>query len=104
VIADSGIRNDLNAIIPAIKTNKEVAGTGTVPQDTKEVIVYNDNVTENSLIYLTPTTNNIQGQLSVNKKVTCPTDLTNLTCSPYFIVSSSSDIHSPSTFNWLIIN
>jgi hypothetical protein len=106
VIADSGIRNDLNVIIPAIKTNKEVAGIGTVPQDTKEVIVYNDNVTDNSLIYLTPTTNNIQGQLSVTKKITCAgaPSLAPTECSPYFVVSSSNAIHSESTFNWLIIN
>jgi len=95
LIADSGMRDDLNGIIPAIKTNAEVAGTGTLPQDTKEVILYNDNVTQNSLIYLTPITDNIQGQLSVTKKSINP---------PYFIVSSNNAIHSASAFNWLIIN
>ena len=95
LIADSGMRDDLNGIIPAIKTNAEVAGTGTLPQDTKEVILYNDNVTANSLIYLTPITDNIQGQLSVTKKSINP---------PYFVVSSNNAIHSASAFNWLIIN
>ncbi|MFZ2992976.1 MAG: hypothetical protein WA061_04610, partial [Microgenomates group bacterium] len=103
IIADSGIMNETNTPIPAIKTNTEVAGTGTVPQDTKEVIIYNDNVTADSLIYLTPTSNNIQGQLSVSKKVTCPKD--SITpCSPYFIISSSLLIHAETPFNWLIIN
>ena len=112
LIANSGIMNSSNMPIPAIKTSAEIAGVGTVPQDTKEVIIFNDNVTANSLVYLTPTSNNIQGQLSVTKKITCagatsstdiarnaPTD-----CTPYFVVSSSAAIHSESTFNWLIIN
>ena len=109
-IADSGIKDENNLPIPAIKTSAEVAGIGTLPQDTKEVIVYNDNITDNSLVYLTPTTDNMQGQLTVAKKVSCPANSTNLTnstnstCSPYFIVSSSAVIHSPSSFNWLIIN
>jgi len=100
-IADSGINNEENVPIPAIKTNTEVAGIGTLPQDIKELIIYNDNVTENSLIYLTPTSENIQGQLSVTKKVSC---LNDLNCTPYFVVSSNNTIHSPSAFNWLIIN
>ncbi len=111
LIADSGIMDLENIPIPAIKTNAEIAGTGTLPQDTKEIIIYNDNVTTNSLIYLTPTTNNIQGQLSVTKKITCSgnqqTGLMNQTptaCSPYFVVSSNNAIHSASAFNWLIIN
>ncbi len=103
VIADSGIMDETNTPIPAIKTNAEVAGTGTVPQDTKEVIIYNDNVTTDSLIYLTPTANNIQGQLSVTKKVTC-TASSIAPCTPYFVISSSLAIHAETPFNWLIIN
>jgi hypothetical protein len=109
-IADSGIRSESNEIIPAIKTNTEVAGTGVVPADTKEIIIYNDNVTNDSLIYLTPTTQDIQGQLSVTKKISCTADkstgLINQTptCSPYFVVSSTNAVHSASAFNWLIIN
>ncbi|MFZ3011045.1 MAG: hypothetical protein WA100_04280 [Microgenomates group bacterium] len=103
LIADSGIVNNINVPIPAIKTNAEVAGIGAVPQDAKEVIIYNDNVTEDSLIYLTPTSDNMQGQLSVSKKVTCAPNAT-LPCTPYFIVSSSLLIHTETPFNWLIIN
>lgn len=103
LIADSGIVNNINVPIPAIKTNAEVAGIGAVPQDTKEVIIYNNNVTEDSLIYLTPTSDNTQGQLSVSKKVTCAPNAA-LPCTPYFIVSSSLLIHTETPFNWLIIN
>ncbi len=101
LIADSGVRNSQNEVLPGIQTETEVAGTGTLPQDMKEIVIYNKNITDNSLIYLTPTTDNIQGQLSVTKKMTCSPGLS---CSPYFIVSSSSPIHSTTTFNWLIIN
>ncbi len=104
VIADSGMRNAQNEPIPAIKTNTEVAGTGSVPQDAKEVIIYNDNVTENSLIYLTPTADNVQNQLSVTKKTTCAANTTQTTCTPYFVISSNSAIHPEVPFNWLIIN
>ena len=113
-VVDSGITNEVGVPIPAIKTSTEVAGIGSIPQDTKEVIVYNDNVTDNSLIYLTPTTDNVQGQLSVTKKVSClstealakegPTNSTKSTCVPYFVVSSTVTIHSLSMFNWLILN
>jgi hypothetical protein len=104
LVADSGLRNAENSPIPGIKTSTEVAGTGTLPIDTKEIVIYNDNVTENSLIYLTPTTDNIQGQLSVTKKLSCLSTPTPQSCTPYFMVSSTSAIHSASEFNWLIIN
>jgi len=105
-VADSGMYNESGYLIPAIKTSTEVAGIGSVPQDAKEVIIYNDNVTDNSLIYLTPTTENIQGQLSVTKKISCTGEsrLAPTECAPYFVVSSTNPIHSTSSFNWLIIN
>ena len=106
-IADSGVMDESNVPIPAITTKMEVAGIGTLPQDTKELIIYNENVTPQSLIYLTPTTKNIQGQLSVTKKVMCsPAEALAKEGAPcsYFVVSSSNDIHSASSFNWLIIN
>ncbi len=92
-IADSGQRNENNEIIPAIKTNAESAGTSILPANTKEIIIYNDRVTENSLIYLTPVGKSVNSQLTVVKKAI-----------GYFSVSIGSIQIQDLQFNWLIIN
>jgi len=93
LIADSGMRNEFNEVIPAIKTNAESAGSSIFPANTQEVIIYNERVTKSSLVYLTPVGTNISGQLTVVKKE-----------NGYFSVSASTINTSAIEFNWLIIN
>jgi hypothetical protein len=95
---------------PAIETATASAGLGLLPENSQEVIVYNDNIKENSLIYLTPTNSVISNQLSVVSKESCQTDSTDSTdsnrfnCHPYFKVALDKPTPTPVQFNWLIIN
>jgi len=84
-----------------------------LPEGSQEVIIYNDRVKKDSLIYLTPTSSVVSNQLSVFSKETCQTDSTDSTdstdfnrfnCRPYFKVITSTPSTLPSKFNWLIIN
>ncbi|MBI4973058.1 hypothetical protein HZC27_00395 [Candidatus Roizmanbacteria bacterium] len=110
IIADSGLRTTSNEIIPAMQTNAEAAGQGILPLGAPEVIIYNDKITKDSLVYLTKTNSVISDQLSVMRKESCP-DFnrsqpisTDLSCHPYFSVSSGNSQHGEIRFNWLIIN
>jgi hypothetical protein len=94
---------------PAMETATASAGIGILPQGQNEVIIYNDNVRENSLIYLTPTTST-STQLSVIEKKSChlPTrqseSLSTENCKPYFKVVSTTPENKDVKFDWLIIN
>jgi hypothetical protein len=105
-IADSGITNANNMPLPGIQTNAEVAGTGIVPRDQREIVIFNESVTANSLIYLTPTSESESPALSVAKKLMCPVVPNTIgpTCRSYFTVRTGLDIHPDILFNWLIIN
>jgi hypothetical protein len=82
---------------PAIETATASAGLGTLPEHSSEIIIYNDNIKENSLIYLTPTSITTSvSQLSVGEK--------NTGTKPYFKVISETPSALPVKFNWLIIN
>ena len=95
---------------PAIETATASAGIGILPEGSQEVIIYNDRVKKDSLIYLTPTSSVVSNQLSVFSKETCQTDLTDSTnsnrfnCRPYFKVVTNTPLTLPTKFNWLIIN
>ncbi len=102
IIGDSGKRDKNNNPIPGIVTNAEAAGNATLLRDTQELIVYNDSVTAQSLIYLTPTTNSTTKPLTVSQKYSC--DLADLHCQPYFTVRTEELLHPDYSFNWLIIN
>ena len=79
----------------------ETAGIGTIPQNSDQVIVYNSNITANSLIYLTPTTANSQN-LAVVEKENC--DNAESSCKAYFRVISEKKDNQSVRFNWLIVN
>ena len=102
LIGDSGQRDAYNNPIPGIVTNAEAAGNATLLRDTQELIIYNDSVTMQSLIYLTPTTNSILKPLTVSHKHSC--DVINPECRPYFTVRTEELLHPDYSFNWLIIN
>jgi len=96
VIADSGLRTIYNEIIPAIQTNAEVAGQGILPLGAPEIIIYNDKITKDSLVYLTKTGDTSNEPLTVVKKEVGE--------HPYFSVSTGNAQHGEIMFNWLIIN
>jgi len=104
VIADSGMRTIDNEVIPAMQTNAEAAGMGAIPVNASEVAIYNNKVTNESLVYLTPTGSTSGYQLTVVKKESCSAGSPNSPCVPYFSVSTGSSIHPEIQFNWLIIN
>lgn len=102
LIGDSGKRDAYNNPIPGIVTNAEAAGNATLLRDTQELIIYNDSVTMQSLIYLTPTTNSILKPLTVSHKHSC--DVVDPDCRPFFTVRTEELLHPDYSFNWLIIN
>ena len=79
-----------------MQTNAEAAGQGILPLGAPEVIIYNDKITKDSLVYLTKTNSVISDQLSVIRKESGER--------PYFSVSSGNAQHGEIKFNWLIIN
>ncbi len=92
--SDNFTQNGIYA--PAIETRTKSAGIGLLPANSGEIIIYNSNIKDNSLIYLTPTSSTPTTNLTVVKKVTGD--------KPYFTVSSTSTSPTPIQFNWLIIN
>jgi len=104
---DNFLQNGIFA--PAIDTATSSAGIALLPGDSQEVIVYNNNIRKDSLIYLTPASDfAADQQLSVVKKEDCSEQLYNNgileQCKKYFKVVSSDVISWPIKFNWLIIN
>ncbi|MCX7956018.1 MAG: hypothetical protein N2593_02870, partial [Patescibacteria group bacterium] len=103
IIASSENFNKNGIFAPAIETSNTSAGIGIIPSNSNEIIIYNNNVRENSLIYITPTTNTNK-TFSVIEKKSCKNNQTNQTCKPYFKVIISSIENKPIEFNWLIVN
>jgi hypothetical protein len=76
----------------AIETASASAGIGILPQNQQEVIIYNDNVKEDSLIYITPQ-NTVTQKMTVGEKA-----------KGYFKVITDTTNHPDIKFDWLIIN
>ena len=95
---------------PAIETKAETAGIGLIKRQDEEIIVYNDSITKDSLVYLTPTVNTNDNVLSVTEKETCEKQIPDQvgndsgTCKPYFKVTTAGQRTNDVKFNWLIIN
>ena len=98
----AGENFNLNGIsAPALETNISTAGDAVIPSQNQELIIYNENIKDSSLIYLTPKDQIVDTPLSVSKKEVCSNKND---CKPYFKVSINSPTASPLAFNWLIIN
>jgi hypothetical protein len=95
IIAASDNFNKNGIFAPAIETATASAGIAILPENSNEVIIYNNNVKKDSLIYLTPTSLTFP-TLSVVEKDSGE--------KPYFKVVSSTSSLLPIKFNWLIIN
>ncbi|MEK7597789.1 MAG: Hint domain-containing protein [Patescibacteria group bacterium] len=98
--ADNFEKNGIFA--PAIEAATASAGLGILPANQSEVIIYNDRVKDDSLIYLTPTSstdviNHVStGNLTVGQKIPG--------VKSYFKVTTNTPSTLPIKFNWLIIN
>lgn len=95
--------------IQAIETQAAIAGTGAIPANSQEIIIYNSKISDTSLIYLTSTSASLETTLTVAKKEPCG----NITieqynnefkCKPYFKVAIPTPTTSTLSFNWLIVN
>ena len=120
VIAASDNFNQNGISTPAIETKSTSAGNGSLPENSQEVIIYNDNVIADSLIYLTPTSPTPSSTiLTVVKKESCnsiintsevnddnknTSEVNDLSCRPHFKVAVDKPESFPILFNWLIIN
>jgi hypothetical protein len=99
--ADNFAQNGIFA--PAIEAATASAGLGILPANQSEVIIYNDRVSADSLIYLTPTSANASiSQLTVGQKEDCSQQPIN--CKTYFKIVLSTPSTLPTKFNWLIVN
>ncbi|KKT47999.1 MAG: Triple helix repeat-containing collagen [Candidatus Gottesmanbacteria bacterium GW2011_GWA2_44_17] len=98
VIAAADNFNQNGIFAPAIETATASAGIGILPENSQEIIIYNNSIKKDSLIYITPTSDYpLSNQLTVADK-----QFNNN--KPYFKVISNMSSASPAKFNWLIIN
>jgi hypothetical protein len=98
--ADNFVQNGQNS--PALETTSKTAGVGLVPPQSNNVIIYNDSIKPDSLIYLTPTSPAPGSQLTLLEKHSCVGQAQ--PCRPYFKVGTGTELASSLNFNWLIIN
>ncbi|OGG26096.1 hypothetical protein A2960_03805, partial [Candidatus Gottesmanbacteria bacterium RIFCSPLOWO2_01_FULL_39_12b] len=89
--ADNFLQNGINA--PAVKTDG-TAGTATLLSGYNSLVIFNPNITDNTLIYITPTSPTENRTLFVANKVP----------GRYFTVSLDTAIPHDVRFNWWIIN
>lgn len=89
---------EFNINSPAQITNYS-AGTSTIPAGFQDLVIYNNSLTANSLIYITPTSTTQNRTIYVDRKKMCEAP-----CKPYFTVSLDSTFDKDITFNWWIVN
>jgi hypothetical protein len=86
---------------PAIKTNAATTGNAMIPAYNDELVIYNEKVTKDSLIYITATSQTKNKLLYVAEKVGCENEQI---CIPYFRVALDGSINNDVGFNWWIVN
>lgn len=87
---------------PALITNNQSAGTATILKGSSEVMIYNDKVSLDSLVYITPTTPTDNKTLYISSKEVCSNG-SQATCKPYFTIALSEPINADIRLNWWII-
>ena len=88
---------------PAIQTHAAASGNGILPGGQNDIILFNSDITANSVINITPTSSTQNNSLYVDKVEACE-DIEDDLCKPYFRVALDEDINSDVKFNWLIVN
>jgi len=89
---------------PAIETQTEAAGIGYIPEGSPEVLLYNNTIKDNSLIYITSVNPFPTENLTVVKKESCDGAASDVGCKPYFKIALDKPVSNPVHFNWLVIN
>ncbi|MFS8158633.1 MAG: hypothetical protein ACMG6E_00200, partial [Candidatus Roizmanbacteria bacterium] len=91
--------------VPALETNAKSAGAGVLPGNSRAIMIYNEKITDKSLIYITPTSNTYNKSVYVESKNICSSPSpSGVTCKKSFKVALDSPISSDIQFNWWIIN
>ena len=110
IIAAAENFENIGILAPGLQTNA-TAGEATLPAGEKEIIIYNDKLTDQSLVYLTPTADTEDKILYVKEKVGNTNQEhesneldTNETNGGYFVVGLNEELGWDVRFNWWIIN
>lgn len=103
-VVSAAENNRTNGIFaPSVETHAAAAGSAVLPSGSTELLLYNDNVTDKTLMYITPTSYTYNKSLYVASKEICPS--TNVTsCKKYVRIALDQPIAQDVTFNWWIIN
>ena len=101
--------NQNGIYVPSIQTSAKTAGVGLLPAYSSEVVIYTDKLIDDSLIYITPTTQTKNKTLFVAQKESCMGKNTLLAtettvCKPYFKVALDKALTTDVKFNWWIVN
>jgi hypothetical protein len=78
------------------------AGTSNIPSGTNEVVIKNPNISNNTLIYITPTSSTQNQVLYLKSKEGCESG--GIICESYFVVGFDEAISSEVEFNWWLVD
>ncbi|KKS97820.1 MAG: hypothetical protein UV73_C0005G0097 [Candidatus Gottesmanbacteria bacterium GW2011_GWA2_43_14] len=101
---DNFLQNGINT--PGVYSKGSI-GADYLPANNIEITVFNDNLTDKTLIYLTPASDTEGKSLYLAGKETCPSakpGLNNPACKKYFKVALNEAINSDLYFNWWLVN
>ncbi len=109
IIAAPDNFNQNGIYAPAIQTDAQTAGIALLPAYANEIIIYTDKLKDDSLIYITPTTQTKNKTLFVAQKESCVINTTLLAvdttiCKPFFKVALDKALNVDIKFNWWIVN
>ena len=105
IIAAAENLENIGILAPGLQTNA-TAGEATLPAGEKEIIIFNNKLTDQSLVYLTPTSDTENKILYVKAKVGKEGEEGNgrEEKESYFVVGMNGKLTVPVEFNWWIIN
>ena len=102
--SENFVQNGINA--PALFSKGSV-GRALIIANYREMIIFNENINENTLVYLTPTSSANGRSLYVSGREICPptsSDPNSAKCKKYFKVALDQAIAEDLSFNWWLVN
>ena len=102
--SENFVQNGINA--PALFSKGSV-GQALLLANYREMIIFNENIDENTLVYLTPTSSASGRSLYVSGREICQhtnSDPTSVSCRKYFKVALDQAIREDLSFNWWLVN
>ena len=102
--SENFVQNGINA--PALFSKGSV-GQALLLANYREMIIFNENIDENTLVYLTPTSSASGRSLYVSGREICQhtnSDPTSVSCTKYFKVALDQAIREDLSFNWWLVN